>query len=118
MKKDFPLIGLVTLFLLAGIVVIGCSGDTPAKVVKKLHVAIEKEDAKAIGQLMTPEGAQIIIMTAEKSKGAIIAYGGIEKAEEIINGNNAVVKVVYKNGETNDFDLVKIDGKWKVSMEK
>ena len=122
MKKHIYFIGLISLLLIIGIIAIGCSvGGSPTSVVKKLHTAIEKGDAKAIGQLMTPEAAQLMIMMGmmgEKTKGMMAAYGGIAKTEEIIDGNNAVVKVTYKNGETSDYELVKIDGKWKVTIDK
>jgi hypothetical protein len=119
MKKHFSFIGLISLLLIIGILVIGCSGGgSPTSVVKKLHTAIEKGDAKAIGQLMTPEAAQMMAMMGEKAKGMIATYGGVAKTEETIDGNNAVVKVTYKNGETGDFELIKIDGKWKVTIDK
>ena len=119
MKKHFSFFGIISLLLITGIVVIGCSGGgSPTSVVKKLHTAIEKEDSKEIGQLMTPEAAQFVVMLGEKAKGMVSAYGGIEKTEETIDGDNAVVKVEYKNGETGEFELVKIDGKWKVTIDK
>jgi len=119
MKKHFSFIGLISLLLIIGFAVIGCSSaDNPASVVKKLHTAIEKGDSKAIGQLMTPEAAQMIILMGEKAKGTIDSFGGIAKTEESIDGNNATVIVTYKNGETSDYELVKIDGKWKVAIDK
>jgi len=119
MKKCFSLIGLISLLLIIGIVAVGCSvGGSPTSVVKKLHTAIEKGDSKAIGQLMTPEAAQMMVLMGEKAKGMMATYGGIAKTEESIVGNNAVVKVKYKNGETSDYELVKIDGKWKVAIDK
>ena len=119
MKKHFSFFGLISLLLIMGIFVVGCSsGGSPTSVVKKLHTAIEKQDSKAIGQLMTPEAAQMMAMMGEKAKGMMATYGGIEKTEETIDGNNAVVKVTYKNGETSDYELVKIDGKWKVAINK
>jgi len=117
MKKHF--FGLISLLLIMGIVAIGCSGGgSPTSVVKRLHTAIEKGDLKAIGQLMTPGAAQMTVLMADKARGMIATYGGITKTEESIDGNNAVVKVTYKNGETSTQELVKIDGKWKVTMEK
>jgi len=119
MKKLFSFIGLVSLLLIMGIVVIGCGGgDSPTGVVKKLHTAIEKGDSKAIGELMTPEAAQMMAMMGEKSKGMLKTYGGIAKTEETIDDDEAHVTVTYKNGETGDFELVKIDGKWKVTLDK
>jgi len=109
----------IALIAVIGLSMIACgSSDSPTSVVKKLHTAIEKGDSKAIGQLMTPEAAQMTIMMGEKAKGIIVSYGGISKTEETINGNDAYVEVTYKNGETSDFELVKIDGKWKVTIDK
>ena len=119
MKKHFSFIGLISLFLIIGVIVIGCSGnDSPTVVVKKLHVAIEKGDSKAIGQLMTPEAAQMMAMMGEKSKGILATYGGIVKTEETIDDDEASVKVTYKNGETGDFELIKVNGEWKVTLDK
>jgi len=119
MKKHFSFIGLISLMLIIVIVVIGCSaGGSPTNVVKKLHTAVEKGDAKAIGQLMTPEASQMMIMLGEKASGMIASYGGITRTEETINGDYASVKVTYRNGETSDYDLVKVDGKWKVTINK
>jgi hypothetical protein len=119
MKKHFSFIVLISFLLIMGIVVMGCSGGgSPTSVVKKLHTAIEKGDSKAIGQLMTPEAAQMMVAMGDKAKGMISSYGGISKMEETINGDDAVVKVTYKNGETSNYELVKIDGKWKVTIDK
>jgi hypothetical protein len=119
MKKHFSFIGLISLLLIIVIVAIGCSGGgSPTSVVKKLHTAIEKGDSKAIGQLMTPEAAQMMAMMGEKTKGMMASYGGIARTKETIHGNTAIVEVTYKNGETSDYELVKINGKWKVTIDK
>jgi len=119
MKKTIFSIGLISLALIIGTVLIGCGGGgSPTNVVKSLHTAIEKGDSKAIGQLMTPDAAQMMVMMGEKAKGMLASYGGIAKTEESIDGDTAVVNVTYKNGETSDYELEKIDGKWKVSIKK
>jgi len=120
MRKHFSFIGVISLLLIIGIALVSCGGggSSPTNVVKKLHVAIEKGDAEAISELMTPEAAQMMVLLGEKAKGTISSYGGIEKTEEAINGDTAEVKVTYKNGETSDYELVKIDGKWKVAIDK
>ena len=117
MKKNFA--GLISLILVIGFVVASCdSSNSPTNVVKQLHIAIERGDTKKIGELMTPEAAGMMLMMGEKAKGIIASYGSITKAEETIYGDNATVIVTYRNGETSDFDLVKVDGKWKVTMDK
>ena len=118
MKKHVFLIGLISMALIFGMILISCGGGSPSSVVKQLHTAIEKGDAKKIGDLTTPEAAQMLAMFGEKGRGMITTKGSITKTEETINGNNAVVKVTYKNGETDKYDLVKVNGKWKVSLDK
>jgi ketosteroid isomerase-like protein len=119
MKKYLSIAGLISLLMIIGLAVTSCGGGgSPANVVKQLHTAIEKGDTKKIGELATPEAAGMIAMMGDKAKGMLASYGSITKTEEKINGDTATVTVTYRNGETGDFDLVKTDGKWKVSMNK
>jgi len=119
MKKALSFIGLIGLIPVLGLAVTGCgTGGSPSSVVKQLHTAIEKGDSKKIGELMTAEGAQLIVMYGEKSKGMLSAKGKITKTKEHINGDEATVTVTYANGEEDDFELVKVNGKWKVGIDK
>jgi ketosteroid isomerase-like protein len=120
MKKSLYFLGMISLMLVIGFTVIGCGGGagSPSSVVKQLHTAIEKGDADKINELMTPEAASMILMFGEKAKGSITEKGKISKTEEKIDGDKATVKVTYDNGNEEEFELVKLDGKWKVSMEK
>ena len=119
MKRYLYFTGLISLMLIIGLAVTSCSGgSSPANVVKQLHTAIEKGDTKKIGELMTPEAAGMILMMADKMKGMLASYGDITGTKETIEGDTATVEVTYKNGETSNYDLVKVDGKWKVSVDK
>jgi len=118
MKKYVYLIGIVSIVLITGMIFISCAGGSPSSVVKQLHTAIEKGDTKAISELATSDAAQMLLLIGEKAKGMISEKGGIIKTEETISGDTAVVKVTYKDGETEDFDLIKENGKWKVSINK
>ena len=119
MKRSFYFTGLISLMLIIGLAVTSCGGgSSPTNVVKQLHTAIEKGDTKKIGELMTPEAAGMMTMMGDKAKGMLASYGSITNTEETIDGDTATVVVTYKNGETSDFDLVKVDGKWKVSVDK
>jgi len=120
MKKYIFLLGLISIMLIVGMTFIGCGkgGGSPSSVVTQLHTAIEKGNAKAISDLTTPEAGQIINMFGEKAGGMLAEKGGIERTEETIDGDEAVVRVFYKDGDYDDYDLVKIDGKWKVAIEK
>lgn len=118
MKKTFRLLGVISLMLIIGFTVISCGGNSPSSVVRQLHTAIEKEDANKVNQLMVPEAASMVVMMMEKLKGGLEEYGKITKTEEEIDGDRAVVYVTYSNGEEDEFVLVKVDGKWKVTIEK
>ena len=119
MRKITNFLGIISLMMIIGMTVIGCNKkvDSPTDVVKKLHTAIEKEDAKAIGELMTPEGAETIIMVLSKISNLIAASGEITASAEEIEGDYAYVEVTYANGETSEWELVKVDGVWKVDLD-
>jgi hypothetical protein len=117
MKKFFTFIGLFSFILIIGITVIGCGGGSPSSVVKKLHTAVEKGDANEINKLMEPQAAGLTIKMLSEIQTMSADSGGIAKTEESITGDKAKVKVTYKNGDTDDFDLVKIDGKWLVTID-
>jgi ketosteroid isomerase-like protein len=122
MKRNFFL--TVFILLIIGLMITGCSSSgKPSSVVKKFYTAIEKGDTAAFNELMTPDSAQMMIMFAEKAKGMLdekadsgSITNAISKMEETINGDTATVKTIFKDGSTENLDLVKVDGKWKISM--
>lgn len=99
--------------------IFGCSSsESPSSVARKFYTAVEKSDAKAMEKVATTEAVQVISMYGEKAKGKITANGKIKSTTEKINGDSAVVTLTFENGETNDLDLKKVDGKWKVTVYK
>jgi hypothetical protein len=54
----------------------------------------------------------------EKAKGMVAAKGGITNTEETIDGDTAIVETTFKDGSTEELNLVKVDGKWKVTIDK
>jgi hypothetical protein len=118
MKKTLSLAGLISLMLIIGFAVTSCGGGaSPSNVVKQLYTAVEKKDAKKIEELMVPGAGTLVVSMLEKMEGTVKSYGKITKTQETIDGDKATVKVTYENGEQADFDLVKIDGKWKVDLK-
>jgi anionic cell wall polymer biosynthesis LytR-Cps2A-Psr (LCP) family protein len=113
MKK---ILGLV--FIIAFAVASCGGGGSPSKLVKDLHKAIDDKNTEKINEIMTEDAAPLMIMYVEKAKGTIENQGKIVKTEEKIDGDKATVKVTYEDGSTGDFDLIKVDGKWKVTMSK
>jgi uncharacterized lipoprotein len=112
-KKNF-VVGLVLIVLLAG-----CSlASSPKAAVQKFYKAVEKNDIKAMADVATPETVQLMAMFGTKVQGMLAANpnGKVNSVTEAIDGDTAVVTVTFENGEETNIDLVKIDGKWKVSM--
>jgi len=119
MKKIFFPIGLISLLLIMGMVLICCeSGGSPSGVIKNLHNAVEKGNNEEISKLMTAEAAGLVLKMLPDLQKSYAKSGGIAKTEQTITGDSAVVKVTYKNGETDNYDLVKMNGNWKVTIKK
>jgi ketosteroid isomerase-like protein len=96
-----------------------CSlGNSPKAAVQKFQKAIEKNDMKALAQVATPETVQLIAAFGSKIQGyaASMSTKKVKKITEEIDGNTAVVTYIFADGEEEDFNLVKIDGKWKVDI--
>jgi len=114
MRRMMMWAGIVCVVLIAG-----CSGnESPSSVTRKFFAAVEKNDAKAMEKVATSDTVQLMGMFGEKAQGMMADYGKIESTTQEIDGDTAVVTVTWENGETEDIDLVKIDGKWKVTIDK
>jgi outer membrane lipoprotein-sorting protein len=104
--------GLAILVLMAG-----CSAtSSPKAAVQKFYKAIEKNDTKAMAEVATSETVQLMAMFGTKIQGMAAANGKIKTLTETIDGDTAVVTVIFENGEESNIDLIKVDGKWKVSV--
>jgi hypothetical protein len=108
---------LIGFAIIIGLVVAGCGngGGSPSNVVKRYYAALAKGDAKTLGEVMTPKGAANLSSFMTKAKDHVTALGEITGTEETVDGDTGVVRVTFKNGSTEEIDVVKIGGKWKVS---
>ena len=136
MKNTVVSLGLSVLLAIVGLAHVGCSGDSPAKVVTRYHEASEKVDVKTMAELLEPGEMKTMyekLLTSDSPDDAkfreqaietmkeVVANdkrGGIASTVETINGDSAEVKVTYKKGDTNTIKLVKIDGKWKIKTSR
>ena len=99
--------------------IVGCnSNNSPSVVARKFYAAVEKNDSKAMGEVATSKTVQTMAMFGEKASGMVKAYGEITETTEEIEGETAVVTVKFASGDTQDLDLIKVDGKWKVNIDK
>jgi hypothetical protein len=114
MKKRFFIGSLVFAALLSSCFLT----NSPKAAVQKFGKAIEKNDMKALAKVATPETVQLVATFGSKVQGyaASMSQKKIKKVTEEIDGDTAVVTVIFADGEEENFDLVKIDGKWKVNI--
>ena len=92
-------------------------GASPSSAARKFYDALGKGDTKAMEQVATAETVQLMAMFGDKTKGMVEANGKIKSTTEQIDGDKAVVTLTFENGETEDLTLIKVDGKWKVSID-
>jgi PBP1b-binding outer membrane lipoprotein LpoB len=113
MRKFF-----VVAVILAALLV-SCSSESPSSVTRKFYAAMESNDAAAIQKYATPEAAGMInAMLSEEKVEMLKVNGKITDAVETIDGDTAEVTLTFESGETQSWDLVKVDGKWKVTINK
>jgi ketosteroid isomerase-like protein len=113
--KRVLIIGMVCM---AALVSCGGKASSPSDAAKKFYAAALKGDAKAMEAVATPETVQMMVMFGEKAKTGLAEYGKVTDASETIDGDTAVVTLTFENGATDDIDLIKVDGKWKVTVNK
>jgi len=108
---------LIAIFCMICILVGGCGSSSPSGVVKNFHAALIKGDWEAVGKYCTPETASFIAGFGSKAQNAAQSYGKITNIKENINGDKATVNVTYENGSSDDYDLILVNGKWKVHLD-
>jgi hypothetical protein len=113
--KRVLIIGMVCM---AALLSCASKASSPSGAAKKFYEAAVKGDVKAMEQTATPETVQMMVAFGEMAKEGLAEYGKITGATETIDGDTAVVTLTFENGETDDMDLIKVDGKWKVTVNK
>ena len=114
MKKGYLIGSLILVAFLTS-----CSlANSPKVAVKKFGKAIEKNDMKALAKVATPETVQLVAMFGSKMQGyaASMSDKKVKNVMEEIDGDTAVVTIIFTDDEKEVFDLVKVNGKWKVDI--
>jgi len=107
-----------TFVVLSVLLGVGCAPKTPSAAARQFVEVVQKGDAKSYNKVMTPDAVKAATIYGEKLKQMLDAKGGIKSTKETINGNNAVVDITFKDGSVETFDLVKVNDKWKVTIDK
>ena len=129
MKKFLTFVGMVSLLLIIGTVFLSCGGGgksgvargSPSDVSIRFLEAVQKGDQKAIKNLSTEETGELMVALLSKMQEALkeqeIDVKKL-KTEETIDGDHAHVKLFSPDDEGNpiEFDLVKVNGNWKVDV--
>jgi hypothetical protein len=115
MKRGLVFIGCMALVLLAG-----CSvgGKSPSAAARQFYAALEKGDMKALEKYATTETVQTLALFGEKAQEMLKDYGKITGTTEEIDGDTAQVTITFENGEEEELDLIKVNGAWKVTIDK
>jgi hypothetical protein len=111
MKKVTLVLGLAMLVLLAG-----CS-KSPTAVTKDFIKAVQKNDMSGITSNTAAEAVGFMSMAAGELRNQM-GSGKYTILKEEIDGDTAVVTVKFDNDEEETFHLIKIDGKWKMTLSK
>jgi len=100
--------------------IVGCGGGggSPSSALRQFYTALEKNDTKAMEAVATPETMALIALFGEKAGESVSGFGKITDIKENIDGDKAVLNVTFANGENTDVDMIKVDGKWKVTIGK
>jgi len=117
MKKILLALGIVcTIFIFA------CSAaNTPSAAAKKFYEAVEKNDTKMMEQYATPETVRIVATFVTKIQVDMASKGKVTSFTETIDPENpekATVSVKFADNYETSLNMVKVNDKWKVDIEK
>jgi len=112
--------GILVVVIAASLVfgLASCGGGSPTAAAKGFYAAVEKGDAKAMEKYSSKETAALIAAFGEKAQTSIKERGKITGTSEEIDGDTAKVTLTFANGDTEDLDMIKVDGQWKVKASK
>ena len=109
----------VAFALAAALILTGCS-DSPTDVAKKWHSALRDGDVNTANKYSTARvaalnGFVVAALKDTKSEEKIKEFNATEFEGEEIKGDTAKV---FVKGDKKPITLVKVDGDWKVDVEK
>jgi hypothetical protein len=117
MKK----ISAILFCVLVLVLVVSCGGSSPSDAAKGFLNAMINNDTDAMAKVATPETVELMSAFGSKiQEGA--AEQGVTNVNafsftETIDGDTATVVIKDPNGaDAGSIDLIKVDGKWMVSM--
>ena len=120
-KKRLVVILLVAIFSLMAVFAFALDlpgVNSPETTVQDFYNAIERNDIIALYDVATDDLIQLLLMFGDKAREAIMEEGKIKSMTHTINGDKAVVNITFDSGQTSNLDLIRLDGKWKVSVGK
>jgi outer membrane lipoprotein-sorting protein len=110
-KATIILAGISALLLLSG------CGQSPSKVAMAFSEEMAKGNITEAKKYATEQTGQLLDMVASMGAMDTEPDAKFKVTKETIDGSHATVKI-EKDGDEEEMDLVKIDGKWKVDVKK
>ncbi|MFO8144594.1 MAG: DUF4878 domain-containing protein [Candidatus Syntrophosphaera sp.] len=119
------LIGLLAIVILVALAACGTSSDNPQAVAESFFSALETKDFEGAKKLATENSAGMLDLIQgfmQEENQDINNRFNVVSVEE--NGDNATITFEAWNSEnpddkdTDTMDMVKVDGAWKVKVEK
>jgi len=90
---------------------------SPKETVDKFYKTLEKNDFKAMAEVATPETVELMAVFGTKIQGMMAAKNRkVKTTAEKIEGEKAVVTITFDDNSTEEIDLIKVEGKWKVHV--
>jgi len=113
-KSIFKFVGMA---MVVAFFCVGCGSPKPSAVAERFFTALAKGDMETVGKYATTETMQMVATFGSKLQNAAKMAGKIKSSTETITDDTAEVTLYFENGEEENVDLVKVDGKWKVDMQ-
>jgi hypothetical protein len=94
---------------------VGCGSPSPSTVAERFYDALAKGDMETVGKYSTDETVSDLAPLISKVQPVVAAYGKGKAVSQDIDGDEAVVVMKFANQEdTEEVNLVKVNGKWKI----
>jgi hypothetical protein len=104
------------------LVLSGCSAsdESPSVIVQKFYEALMEKNVERMEAYSTPRTVELLTKTlfGKTYPWALRRYGKFNIFEEKIDGDSAMVRLKFENGNTENWPLIKVDNKWMVDFEK
>ncbi|HCC36209.1 MAG TPA: hypothetical protein DEQ14_00550 [Treponema sp.] len=106
--------GILVLALVLGMCMAGCSNNSPSSVVGKFHADVKENNVTDVRQVCSRDFWDSVSDELDGLREELAEFGKITMTENV-EGLKATVKCTAENGDTLEYNLEKLDGKWIIT---